>query len=235
MLELRNLNFSYPSEETLFENLSWQVEPGQFVSLIGRSGCGKSSLFRLLNGLERPNSGKLLWSGKPLQAQEGVLAYMPQKDLLLPWRSVLDNVILPLDLKKVPKDEARHQGLALLEKLGLEAHAYKRPSELSGGMRQRISLARTLALGAPVLLLDEPFSALDAITRRGLCQWLKQLQAEYHKTILFITHSLEEACYLSDQVYLMEGKPVTTLQAFSPNSDVQAIEQVLDRMARGDF
>ena len=174
--------------------------PGEFVTLIGPSGCGKSTLFNILCGLMQPDAGEVRLDGVPALQRTGRLAYMPQKDLLLPWRSVLDNVILGPEIAGVLREKARAQAQAWLPLFGLEGFADAYPAVLSGGMKQRAAFLRAVLQDKPAILLDEPFGALDAITRRNLQEWLLSVWQRLGRTILFITHDLEEAIFLSERV-----------------------------------
>jgi ABC-type nitrate/sulfonate/bicarbonate transport system ATPase subunit/ABC-type nitrate/sulfonate/bicarbonate transport system permease component len=187
------------------DDVSLRVEPGQFAALVGPSGCGKSTLLRLLAGLVTPDQGTVAISGATHLL--GASGYMPQRDLLMPWRSVLDNAIVALEFAHVPRREARARARALLPAFGLDGFADARPADLSGGMRQRVSLLRTVLAGRLLLLLDEPFGALDAITRSELHEWLNGLLADLQATVILVTHDLEEAAYLSDMVCVMTPRP----------------------------
>ena len=189
----------------VLEGVSLVVEPGQFASIVGPSGCGKSTLLRIMAGLDVPTSGELRIEG--VDSPLGASGYMPQRDLLLPWRTVLDNATLALEYAHVPRAEARERARALLPAFGLEGFEGASPAELSGGMRQRAALLRTVLAGRPLLLLDEPFGALDAITRAELHEWLTGLLAELRATVILVTHDLEEAAYLSDVVHVMGDRP----------------------------
>ncbi|HHX38142.1 MAG TPA: ABC transporter ATP-binding protein [Clostridiaceae bacterium] len=215
MLEFQNVSFKYKEDDDiLFEQLSFQIQSHEFVSIIGASGCGKSTIFRLINGLEAMQAGAVFWYGTPLAEVDQLFsAYMPQNDLLLPWRSTVKNVELPLELRGIPAPERRRRALDLLQTVGLTDYAEVMPSELSGGMRQRVSFARTLMTGAEMLLLDEPFSALDFLTRIQLQSWLIQQYMEQPRTILFVTHDVEEALFLSSRVLVMEGRPVRSISS----------------------
>ena len=214
MLEFQNISFSYSKEPLpMFQDLSFQVEKGAFVSMIGASGCGKSTLFRLINGLEKPSGGTIFVDGQPIAHRKRYCAYMPQKDMLFPWRTIGDNVALPLEMDgQISKKERREKSLAVLESVGLAHVIDKYPRELSGGMRQRVSFARTLMVGSDLLLLDEPFSALDSISRISLQQWLMEQWEKQEKTVLFITHDVEEALFLSSHILVVSGRPVTGLE-----------------------
>ncbi len=195
-----------PAVEAL-RDISFSVEPGEFVSLVGPSGCGKSTLLRLLAGLLRPTGGAVAVEGAPPGGLLGAAGYMPQRDLLMPWRSVIDNATVALEFAGVPRRAARERARALLPTFGLEGFERMRPSALSGGMRQRVSLLRTVLAGHRLLLLDEPFGALDAITRADLHEWLAGVLAQIEATVILVTHDLEEAAYLSDRVYVMTDRP----------------------------
>lgn len=180
--------------------------PGSFVALIGPSGAGKSTLLQLLAGLEAPDEGLIEKDAAPL-AHPGLVAYMPQSDLLLPWRDVLANVSLGLEATGTPKKAARAKALAALERFGLEEFAHASPAALSGGMRSRVALLRTALLGRDVLLLDEPFGALDALTRRVLREWLIGVRDDLAATIVLVTHDGDEALLLADRVVVLTRRP----------------------------
>jgi NitT/TauT family transport system ATP-binding protein len=189
--------------------LDLEVADGEFVSVIGPSGCGKSTLFNLLAGLEEPSAGTVELDGVPCRGREllGRVGYMPQRDLLMPWRTILDNTILGLEVAGVGRAEARRRALELFGDFGLAGFERRRPDELSGGMRQRAALLRTYLAGREVILLDEPFRALDSLTRAGMQQWLVEVWEEHRKTILLITHDVDEALFLADRVYVLSPRP----------------------------
>jgi len=189
------------------EGVEMTIDPGEFVSIVGPSGCGKSTLFNLLAGLDRPSGGSILLDGRPAVNLLGEIGYMPQADLLMPWRTVLDNTVLGLQLNGVKRREARERALEEFPRFGLAGFEDVWPSQISGGMRQRAALLRTFLAGREVMLLDEPFGALDALTRQEMQQWLLRIWQEDRKTILFVTHDVEEALFLSDRVYVMSGRP----------------------------
>ncbi len=189
------------------ENVSLHAAAGEFVSIIGPSGCGKSTLFNIICGLLQQDEGQVLLDGHAVQRRAGSVGYMPQKDLLLPWRSVLHNVILGPELQGQDAEAARREATELLPLFGLEGFADAYPALLSGGMKQRAALLRTFLTQREVLLLDEPFGALDALTRMELQEWLLHVWARFDKTILFITHDVEEAAFLSDKVYVLSPRP----------------------------
>jgi ABC-type nitrate/sulfonate/bicarbonate transport system ATPase subunit len=189
------------------EGVELEVADGEFVSIVGPSGCGKSTLFNILAGLTRPSAGTILLDGREQASMLGLVGYMPQKDLLMPWRTVLGNVTLGLEMSGVSRSSARGRARKALPRFGLAGFEDRWPSSLSGGMRQRAALLRTFLAGREVMLLDEPFGALDALTRRAMQAWLLEIWQSDRKTILFVTHDVEEAVYLSDRVYVMTGRP----------------------------
>lgn len=187
------------------DNVSFTVDEGEFVTIIGPSGSGKSTLFNILAGLLDPDAGSVYVPPDP----EGhpPVSYMPQRDLLLPWRRVIDNATLPLEAAGIRRKEARRAVEADLGAFGLGEFAQSYPAELSGGLRQRAALLRTVSAGSPILLLDEPFGALDALTRREMQDWLLELHRKLHRTVLFITHDVDEAVYLADRVVVLSKRP----------------------------
>lgn len=193
----------------VLKGVSLAVAPGEFVAILGPSGCGKSTLLNLIAGLEEPTSGTIAIQGVIARERMGLCAYMHQKDLLLPWRSVLDNAILPLEVQGVPKREARRRALALMEAFGLKGFENAYPFTLSGGMRQRAAFLRTVLSGKPIVLLDEPFGALDALTRAGLQEWLASLWESLRLTVLLVTHDVEEALFLADRVVVFSPRPAS--------------------------
>ena len=212
MLEFQNVSFQYAEDKAMMKDFNFCVEEGEFVSIIGASGCGKSTIFRLINGLEKPQKGMIFIDGKPIEQIKQCSAFMPQKDLLFAWNTVEKNICLPMELQKVPKKEQQKKCYEVLKEVGLLEYAKKYPRELSGGMKQRISFARTLLAGAEMLLLDEPFSALDFLTRVEMQEWLLQQWLHFHKTILFITHDVEEAIFLSKFIFVIQSKPFSCME-----------------------
>jgi len=209
-VEVRDLYKGYRVDGQPMEvlaGMSLRAERGAFVTLIGPSGCGKSTLFTILCGLQQPDRGEVCLDGQPERQRAGKMGYMPQRDLLLPWRSVLGNAILGPEVHGEDLAAARREAESLLPLFGLEGFGGSYPAALSGGMRQRAALLRTFLCRKDVLLLDEPFGALDAITRNGLQEWLLQVWQQFGYTILFITHDVEEALFLSDYVYVLSPRP----------------------------
>lgn len=198
----------YPGLAVL-DGITFDIAPGEFVSVIGPSGCGKSTLFDVIAGLERPDAGRVLVDGADATGRVEHAAYMPQRDLLFPWRSVLDNTALGLEVAGVPRREARARAGALFGAFGLAGFEDARPDALSGGMRQRAALLRTVVQDRRLLLLDEPFGALDSLTRADMQAWLAQVWARYGWTVLLVTHDIREAVYLSDRVIVLGPRPTT--------------------------
>ena len=213
LLSFNDVTFTYPGDASpTVKNLSFSIEEGEFVCLIGPSGCGKSTIFRLVNKLLTPDSGSIDIGGNNISVLKNYCGYMPQHDLLFPWRSVADNIRLPLEIKGgISRPDMDKSVADVLKTVGLENWGGKSPSELSGGMRQRAAFARTLLTGCELLLLDEPFSALDYLTRLSLREWLLSQWQREHKTILFITHDVEEAVFLSNRILAVCEYPITRL------------------------
>jgi ABC-type nitrate/sulfonate/bicarbonate transport system ATPase subunit len=193
--------------EAALEGLSLTAGPGQFVTLIGPSGCGKSTLFNIICGLMEPDAGVVRLDGRAERRRAGRVAYMPQKDLLLPWRTVLGNVILGPEIAGRPLAEARAKALELFPLFGLAGYERSYPAVLSGGMKQRAAFLRAVLQERPAILLDEPFGALDALTRASLQEWLLEVWGRFGQTVLFITHDVEEAVFLSDRIYVLTPRP----------------------------
>lgn len=214
ILRFDNVSYQYPSEDfDIIDGLSFSVEPGSFHCIVGVSGCGKSTIFRMINGLLPPKAGTISVNGKPITAREHYCGYMPQKDMLFPWRTIGENLALPLEIQRgYTKAQQRDMIDAALADVGLDGCRDKRPDELSGGMRQRAAFARTMLTGSDLLLLDEPFSALDFLTRISMQEWLLEQWQRHKKTILFITHDVEEAIFLSSSVLVVEKTPIHALR-----------------------
>jgi ABC-type nitrate/sulfonate/bicarbonate transport system ATPase subunit len=205
-----NVSMTFKTPTGVFEALApvtLSIPQGRFVSLIGPSGCGKTTIFNIIAGLLEPTAGRVLIDGIDATGTIGRVGYMLQKDLLLPWRTVLDNVILGMEIQGVPLREARGRALPLLQRNGLAGFEHLYPQSLSGGMRQRAALLRTLLFDTDVILLDEPFGALDAQTKLHMQEWLLGLWKDFGKTVVFVTHDVEEAIFLSDDVHVMATRP----------------------------
>ena len=186
---------------------SLALRPGEFASIVGPSGCGKSTLFNIVSGLIRPDAGRVLLDGADATGRTGTVGYMLQRDLLVPWRTVVGNITLGAALTRGVRAADREQAVAFARRYGLGDYLDHYPHALSGGMRQRVALMRTLATNHDVLLLDEPFGALDAQTRLEMQQWLLEVWAETGRTVLFVTHDVDEAIFLSDRVLVMGPRP----------------------------
>ena len=231
LLEFEHVSYQYPGEDfDIIDDLSFSVESGSFHCIIGVSGCGKSTIFRMTNGLLQPKSGTIRVGGKPIGEQKHYCGYMPQKDLLFPWRTIGENLALPLEIRGgLSKAERRERVDDALADVGLEGCRDKMPDELSGGMRQRAAFARTMLTGSDLLLLDEPFSALDFLTRISMQEWLLGQWEKHKKTILFITHDVEEAVFLSSSVLVVESTPIRSLREIPVPMDYPRTRQDLAR------
>ena len=208
-VQIQGLTHSF-GELRAIERIDLEAEPGEVIGIVGPSGCGKTTLLELVAGLRAADSGTISVGGRT-QAEERLerCAYMPQRDLLLPWLSALDNAALALRIAGLTRQEGRARAGAHFERLGLAGFEAARPGELSGGMRQRVAFLRTLMAGRPVLLLDEPFASLDAITRAEMQSWLAGVLGPDRHTVLLVTHDVEEALYLSDRVLVLSSRPAT--------------------------
>jgi ABC-type nitrate/sulfonate/bicarbonate transport system ATPase subunit len=200
--------FAAPGGEVIaVENATFNVRPGEFVTLVGPSGCGKTTLFNMIAGLVTPSRGDVTIDGRSVVGQTGHVGYMLQKDLLLPWRTVLQNVTLGAELLKRSRQETEEEARRLLARFGLKGFENEWPSRLSGGMKQRAALMRTVLSHQSVMLLDEPFGALDAMTKSMMQEWLLDIWSEFRRTIVFITHDIDEAIYLADRIFVMTARP----------------------------
>ena len=210
LLEFKDVSLTYHTKtgETLAaEHMSFSVSEGEFVAVIGPSGCGKTTVLSLAAGLLKPSSGEVLVYGKPPARGAEYLGYMLQKDELFPWRNVESNIVLPLEIKKMNTPERRKRALALAEKYGLGGFLKHLPDQLSGGMRQRAALIRTLAADPELLLLDEPFSALDYQTRLSVCDDVYNIIRSEKKTAILVTHDISEAISVADRILVLSARP----------------------------
>ncbi|MFU8794759.1 MAG: ABC transporter ATP-binding protein [Dethiobacteria bacterium] len=210
MLNLQNIDATYLSTDQklpVLKNISIAVAEGEFVSVIGPSGSGKSTILRIAAGLLKPDRGSVYENGIEMTGKTRLVGYMPQQDLLFPWKTLLENAALPLLAAGISKKEAYKRVEELLPVFGLVGFAAYYPDQLSGGMRQRGALLRTILINSKLLLLDEPFAALDALTRISMQEWLLQIWGKFRRTVLFVTHSIDEAIYLSDRIYVITQRP----------------------------
>lgn len=210
MLRLFDIRKSFPRDGSplhVLSGIDLKVHRGEFISVLGPSGCGKTTLLNIISGIIPLDEGRILIDGQKLPSGRGHVAYMQQNDLLLPWRTALENAILSPELRKGDKKRACRAAERLFSQFGLEGFEDRYPAELSGGMKQRVALIRTLLTEKEILLLDEPFGSLDAMTRGVLHHYLLRVWEDFGKTIIFVTHDLEEALILSNRVYLLTGRP----------------------------
>ena len=216
IINIKNLTKSFfdilTNDYTVILNdIDFYINEGEIVSLIGPSGCGKSTLLNIISGLEDPDRGEITITNIDVDNRLGELSYMQQKDLLLPWKTVLGNSILGLEILNKDKYLSEQKALALMDTFGLKGYENYFPNQISGGMRQRASFLRTILTDKKILLLDEPFSSLDSITRLQMQQWLLELWRKFNKTILLVTHDIDEAIFLSDRIYVMKSHLSTSI------------------------
>ena len=217
-LEIRNLNQSFPRDDgtqlVVLDHLSFDVLDKEFVCILGSSGCGKTTLLRLIAGLDEARGGSMILDGEEIKGPGPKVGFVFQEYSLFPWRNVIDNIAFGLEMKGVGKDERYRIAGRYLDMVNLTHFRTSYPSELSGGMRQRVAVARALALDPVLLLMDEPFGALDAQTRNMLQQELLEIWEKTKKTIVFITHSVDEAVFLSDRIIVLTPRPGRVCQIF---------------------
>lgn len=214
MLELKGIHKSFKSKRATREvlrDISLTVNEGEFVSIIGPSGSGKTTLFQLIGGLQQLDAGEIWLDGVQISGQQGHIAYMPQQASLLPWYTVKDNIALALRVAKVPKHAASKQAEHWLQQVGLAEYGNEYPHKLSGGMSQRVSFLRALLSPQQLMLLDEPFGALDALTRLHMQRWLLSIWEQHRRSVLLVTHSIEEALLLSDRIIVFSANPATVI------------------------
>jgi ABC-type nitrate/sulfonate/bicarbonate transport system ATPase subunit len=208
VLKINDVSKSF-EEEQIIRDISIELKEGEIVSLLGVSGGGKTTLFNIIAGLSMPDKGNVILEGEDITGKPGKVSYMLQKDLLLPYRTILDNVALPLIVRGMKKKEAREKAAGFFEEFGLEGTEKKYPSQISGGMKQRAALLRTYLFSEKVALLDEPFSALDMLTKATVHEWYLDVMEKIRLSTLFVTHDIDEAILLSDRIYILTGKPGT--------------------------
>ena len=208
VLQVNQVSKSFDKED-IIKDISLELKEGELVSLIGISGGGKTTLFNIIAGLSIPDSGTVSLEGEDITGKPGNVSYMLQKDLLLPYRTIIDNVALPLMIRGIKKKEAREQASHYFKEFGLTGTEYKYPAQLSGGMKQRAALLRTYLFSEKVALLDEPFSALDMLTKNTVHEWYLEVMEKIKLSTLFVTHDIDEAILLSDRIYLLTGRPGT--------------------------
>ena len=230
-IKINNLSFAYESGgKLILKDINTEIGDGEFVCILGQSGCGKSTIFRLVNKLLTPAEGTILVNGTPIEKQKNYCGYMPQQDLLFPWRTVKENLMLPMEIQGgISKAEMEQRADQALESVGLKDWGKKSPKELSGGMRQRAAFARTVLTGSDLLLLDEPFSALDYLTRLSMREWLLEQWEREKKTVLFITHDVEEAVFLSSRILVVENMPITHLKSIEVPAEYPRTREELMR------
>lgn len=209
-LQIQNISKSFGTKSIL-NNLTFSVDEGEFVSILGPSGSGKSTLFHLIGGIMLPDVGDILLDGENITGKKGAISYTPQAPSLFPWRTVLKNVLLGGEIQGIKNEVA---ALEMIERAGLKGYEHAYPHELSGGMKQRVAFIRSLLSPQSLICLDEPFSALDEFTRLEMQKWLLSIWAEYKRSILFVTHHIEEAIFLSDRVIVLSNKPASVKKDF---------------------
>lgn len=223
ILKIQNVSLNYQSEiaETLaIKNLSFEIDKGEFVAIIGPSGCGKTSILSMLAGLIEPTSGKILFKDSDVKNSLKSIGYMLQKDELFPWRTIEKNIFLPLEIKKNKSKESVKFVKSLIEKYGLKEFEKAYPSEISGGMKQRAALIRTLANKPEILLLDEPFSALDYQTKLSVCDDVYSIIKQENKTAILVTHDISEALSMSDRIIVLTKRPAEILNIHKYNQNM---------------
>ncbi len=233
-LVVENVSKSF-GDKKILESVSLTLEEGELVCILGASGVGKSTLFHIISGLLLPDEGRVLLDGEDVTGKPGKISYMLQKDMMLPYKTVLDNVALPLMIKKnsgerkgsrwTRRRSAREKAASYFEEFGLSGYEKKYPAQLSGGMRQRAALLRTYLFSQNVALLDEPFSALDTITKGKMHQWYLSIMEEIHMSTLFITHDMDEAIVLSDRIYILGGSPAVIQDEITVSGNKQRAEE----------
>lgn len=231
IISLKNVGKIFEQTQSYVEalvDISFDVHKNEFVSILGPSGCGKSTLLKIIAGLDKDYTGEASVAGLDVRQISPSVCLMHQKDLLLPWRSVLDNVALPLELRGVPKGQRQETALAQFEEFGLKGFELMYPRQLSGGMRQRAALLRTFLDEGDVYLMDEPFAALDALTRFKMREWLLDVWNAHRKAVVFVTHDIEEAVFLSDRILVLSERPAKVAHVFEVNHPRPRSRDILD-------
>ena len=245
ILEAKDIRKSFFFKNSLvvvLDNLQFQITAGQFVSIIGPSGCGKSTFLELLAGITKPDKGNIVLEGVDITGKTGYLGYMPQDDLLFPWLTTMQNILLPVKVKNGNEKEAKKKIMELLPLFGLQNYTEHLPYQLSGGLKQRVALLRTYMSSAEILLLDEPLAKLDALTRSQLQAWLKDIVQLLNLTVILVTHDIDEAIMLSDRIDLMSINPGTFLERIelhrnaplSPEEQLKLKTRIRSKLVYGD-
>ena len=245
ILEAKDIRKSFFFKNSLvvvLDNLQFQITAGQFVSIIGPSGCGKSTFLELLAGITKPDKGNIVLEGVDITGKTGYLGYMPQDDLLFPWLTTMQNILLPVKVKNGNEKEAKKKIVELLPLFGLQNYTEHLPYQLSGGLKQRVALLRTYMSSAEILLLDEPLAKLDALTRSQLQAWLKDIVQLLNLTVILVTHDIDEAIMLSDRIELMSINPGTFLERIelhrnaplSPEEQLKLKTRIRSKLVYGD-
>ncbi|MCG7386145.1 ABC transporter ATP-binding protein [Paenibacillus sp. ACRRY] len=235
-LEVQDVHASFRERRnklSVLNGLSLTVDQGEFVAIVGPSGCGKSTLFHIIGGLLKPQTGQVLMNGQIVTGQRGKISYMPQQPALFPWRTIEDNVLLAgeVSANTTPKAEALAEARKWLSSVGLGGFEQAYPHMLSGGMQQRAAFLRALLSPQELMLLDEPFSALDALTRSDMQRWLLDIWEQNRRSVLFITHNIEEALLLADRIYVLSNRPATVLHEVHVPFDRPRREQITEETA----
>lgn len=233
-LELRSVGKTYEiggQTAEILRDINIAVHSNQFVSVVGPSGSGKSTLFYMIGGLTLPTQGSIWLDGANVTGKRGLISYMPQHDSLFPWRTVIDNVVLSQEVAGISRADAKERAYEWLGRVGLGGFERMLPHQLSGGMRQRAAFLRALLSPRELMCLDEPFGSLDALTRIGMQQWLLQIWEETRRSVLFVTHSIEEALLLSDRIYVLAGRPATVTHRFDVPFDRPRDESITSARA----
>lgn len=221
LLKISEISKSY-NDKLIIDNISFDVQEGEIISILGPSGVGKTTLFNVISSIEKADSGEVFYNGENVTGKVGFFSYMQQKDLLLAHKTVIDNVALPLVLNGEKKEDARKKASSYFKYFGLEGSENKYPKQLSGGMKQRVAFLRAFLYSNKLMLLDEPFSALDAITKSEIHEWYLNIVKKYKTTTIFVTHDVDEAIHLSDKIIIINGKPGKIAEIFEIDSNLMA-------------